>query len=209
MRIDPLVTCPAPGSVRPIARGGAGWARELAAASRETNSAARGGPRTVEAVGSLAALVALQELEDASERRRRALRRGALLLDLLDELRLGLLAEEVQESTLRALARGAAELEAQPNEPGLGAVLREIALRAEVELAKLEVSRAASAPEGGDAREPAGTFPPEAGRDTATSGSRGQRPSGAAGPFPGAGSEAMRAKADSASARALSNASSS
>jgi hypothetical protein len=87
-------------------------------------------------LASLDAVLALQALPGPTERRRRAVRRGTALLDALDELRLALL-EGVAEAT--ALARleglaGAAETDA--DEPALRRLMREIEIRAAVEIAK-------------------------------------------------------------------------
>lgn len=128
---------------RPLARGGSEWGRELEAARRESAAAMRGISQPAAGVGSIDALLALQRVDEAGDRRRRALQRGALLLDLLEELRLGLLAGEIPKSVVSALARGAAEFEHQRQEPGLEAVLGEIAVRVAVELAKLEVMETA------------------------------------------------------------------
>jgi hypothetical protein len=70
--------------------------------------------------------MALQGVEDPTERRRRAIRRGSGLLDRLDELK---------------LARDLREEREEGAEPGLKAVLDQIDLRASVELAKAEMSR--------------------------------------------------------------------
>lgn len=105
-----------------------------------------GGPLAATRLAPLAgldALLALQQVEDAAaERRRRAARRGAALLDGLAELHQGLLAGVLPERTLQALRRGLGELERMPEDPALQAVLVEIAVRVEVELAKLEVAGA-------------------------------------------------------------------
>jgi hypothetical protein len=88
--------------------------------------------------------MALQGVETATERRRRAVRRGAGLLDRLDELKLALLSGEAGESALERMARGLRE--ARPDDPDetLMGVLQQIDLRAAVELAKAEVRRTAT-----------------------------------------------------------------
>ena len=87
-------------------------------------------------VGSLDALIALQQVDEAGERRRRAARRGGRLLDLLDRLRLAMLGGEPGEAELKALAEAAREQREATDEPGLEAVLDQIESRAAVELAK-------------------------------------------------------------------------
>lgn len=91
-------------------------------------------------LASLDALLALQELPDRTERRRRALRRGHDLLDQLDELRLALLDGAVPLSTLQGLRGRLRQRGDLPDDdPRLAALLGEIELRVEVELAKLEM----------------------------------------------------------------------
>ncbi len=129
-------------SVSPAA--GRGWVDPLSNAptgARPTPAPLAGG-----AIGTLPgvdALLVLQRVPDPEERRQRAARRGARLLD-------GVL----PEATLRELRLGLAELEAVPDQPQLQAVLTEIAVRVEVELAKLEQAAAAAerSPRGPPAR---------------------------------------------------------
>jgi hypothetical protein len=91
-------------------------------------------------LASLDALLALQELPDPTERRRRALRRGHRLLDHLDELRLALIDGEIPLTTLQGLRGQLRQRGDLPDDdPLLAALLGEIELRVEVELAKLEV----------------------------------------------------------------------
>lgn len=83
------------------------------------------------------ALLALQEVPDPLRRRRRSLRRGRDILDQLDGLRLALLDGRIQPQRLErllAILRSAREPEGDPE---ADALLAEIELRAEVELAKL------------------------------------------------------------------------
>ena len=86
---------------------------------------------------SVAALIALQEVPDATARRARAVAAGHDLLDRLDELRLALLAGRMSPNRLAALAQSARARREGVADPRLAEVLDEIALRAEVELAKL------------------------------------------------------------------------
>jgi hypothetical protein len=57
-------------------------------------------------------------------------------LDVLDDLKMGLLSGSFDASTVSRLRNAAAELKASSGDPGLDAVLAEIELRVEVELAK-------------------------------------------------------------------------
>lgn len=87
-------------------------------------------------------LLAVQEIENdpQQESRRRALRHGAEVLQQLDDLRHDILAGRVPEARLRALANTLASRIVLTTDPDLAAVLEEIHLRAEVELAKLDTA---------------------------------------------------------------------
>jgi hypothetical protein len=89
------------------------------------------------AIGSIDALVALQGLEDATERRRRAVARGRLALDALDDLKLRLLAGSLDQSSLLRLRAATADLRGDSGDRDLDGVLAEIELRLEVEIAKI------------------------------------------------------------------------
>lgn len=110
-----------------------------------TGAAASAGPAAQTAstsgVADISALMALQGVEDATERRRRAIRRGGGLLDRLDELKLALLSGESGAPALEKLSRAVQEDRPVDAEPGLAAVLDQIDLRAAVELAKIEFAR--------------------------------------------------------------------
>jgi len=88
------------------------------------------------AAGSIDALLALQGVEDPTERRKRSVQRGRGALDVLDELKIGLLSGNFDASTMGRLRDAAANLKSSSGDPGLDAVLSEIELRVEVELAK-------------------------------------------------------------------------
>jgi len=88
------------------------------------------------AATSLDALLAMQEVEDPTERRKRSVKRGRGALDVLDELKLGLLSGSFNSATVARLRAAAADLKSSSGDPGLDAVLSEIELRVEVELAK-------------------------------------------------------------------------
>jgi Class II flagellar assembly regulator len=89
-------------------------------------------------VSALQGLLSIQELPDALVGRRRAILRGDILLDGLEELRLGLLAGVVSRDRLEELARLVRTARDAVDDPRLAAVLDEIDLRAAVELAKLD-----------------------------------------------------------------------
>jgi len=89
------------------------------------------------ATANIDALIALQGIEeDPAERRRRSVARGKGALDVLDDLKLGLLSGNLDQSTVLRLRDAAANLKSSSGDPGLDSVLSEIELRVEVELAK-------------------------------------------------------------------------
>jgi hypothetical protein len=95
-------------------------------------------PTSAHAIGGIDSLLALQGVEDPAERRQRAVKRGRYALDVLDEIKLGLLDGTLDPSTLAKLKSAASALKDNSGDPGLDAVLAEIDLRVEVELAKAE-----------------------------------------------------------------------
>jgi hypothetical protein len=89
------------------------------------------------AAANIDALLALQGVEeDPAERRKRSVARGRGALDVLDDLKIGLLSGNFNASTVAKLRDAAANLKSSSGDPGLDAVLSEIELRVEVELAK-------------------------------------------------------------------------
>ena len=100
------------------------------------NTSAAAGPR---AVTSLDALIALQGIGDATERRKRAVKQGRTALDVLDALKIGMLDGDIDPATLGRLKSASEGLKLESGDSGLDAVLGEIGLRLEVELAKAGV----------------------------------------------------------------------
>lgn len=84
------------------------------------------------------ALLALQDVGGPLERKRRAVRRAGRILDVLDEIKLGLLSGELSGAELDRLRRAVRDERERTEDPALEAVLDEIELRAAVEAAKLE-----------------------------------------------------------------------
>lgn len=133
MRIQgPTGTAAAAGAPAPRRAGPAGFALNEGETTR-----ASGPPSGLRAVGGIDALIALQGVEDPTERRRHAVKRGRLALDALDELKLGLLGGDLSPATLTKLQSAAAYLNDGTGEAGLDTVLGEIELRVAVEIAKM------------------------------------------------------------------------
>jgi hypothetical protein len=96
------------------------------------------------ALGSLAALLALQETSTPLERRHRAVRRASRILDALDDLKIAVLDPSgLDQAALRRLAGAVREARDEVEDPALLGVLDEIETRAAVELAKRELKQAA------------------------------------------------------------------
>jgi hypothetical protein len=119
----------APASSRRVAGGG------FKVSEQETprNMAAAGSLRSI---SSLDGLMALQGIENPTERKKRAVTRGRKALDVLDDLKLGLLDGSVDGSTLARLKVAAEGLTVETGDAGLDQILGEIGLRVAVELAK-------------------------------------------------------------------------
>jgi hypothetical protein len=108
---------------------GADASGDVAAATRV--SAALG-------VGSLDALLALQEVGGPIERRKKAVRRATIILDVLDDLKIAVLEGAIQPHTLGRLIEAVRQQRTRTGDARLEGVLDEIETRAAVELAKLE-----------------------------------------------------------------------
>src|ERR1700739_99029 len=84
------------------------------------------------AAANIDALLAMQGIEDPAERRKRSVQRGKGALDVLGELKIGLLSDNFTASAVSRLRDPAANLKSTSGDPGLDAVLSEIELRVEV-----------------------------------------------------------------------------
>src|ERR1700756_3259998 len=71
---------------------------------------AQSAPGALRSLGGIDALIALQGVEDPLERRRRAVKHGRRALDVLDELKLGLLAGTLDQATMLRLKSVAVDL---------------------------------------------------------------------------------------------------
>jgi hypothetical protein len=110
---------------------GAGFRIEDGAATRE----ARGAGAAAE-TPAIDALLALQAVEDPLLSRKKTIRRGRALLDVLDEIKADLLSGRVGEGRLNALIALLGQAR-DASDPRLEALIEDIELRARVELAKL------------------------------------------------------------------------
>jgi len=95
---------------------------------------------TLRAISTIDALLTLQGVEDVTERRKRAVAKGRNALDVLDQLKIGLLDGTLGPSTLARLKVASDGLTEGSGDPGLDSVLSEIDLRVAVELAKAGVA---------------------------------------------------------------------
>jgi hypothetical protein len=95
-----------------------------------------GAATSLRSISTVDALLALQGIEDPTERKKRAVAKGRNALDILDKLKVSLLDGSVDQSTLARLKVVAEGLTDESGDPGLDGVLREIDLRVAVELAK-------------------------------------------------------------------------
>lgn len=131
----------APGVAKP-----GGFAVSKGGSAKGSAATARAGATA--GVGSLDALLALQELDGPLERRKRSVRRAGRILDELDGMKLALLGDEAAApGALAKLQKAVGDERARTDDPGLEGVLDEIEVRAAVELAKRE-PRAPVAPPG-------------------------------------------------------------
>ncbi len=91
-------------------------------------------------LGSVEALVALQQVSDATQQDKPPEQKhGEDLLDRLDQLRLGILRGDLSPLDLQALVLRLGERRREGGDPRLIAIVDEIELRAKVELAKLSM----------------------------------------------------------------------
>jgi hypothetical protein len=113
--------------------GSAGFSLSLGESPGESAST-----RAAPMLPGLDAMLALQSVDDALTKRRRALRRGRALLDDLDKLKLSLLDGRTSAADKARLAGLVADQRDRVDDPVLDSILGEIDVRAAVELAKLE-----------------------------------------------------------------------
>ncbi|HET6971424.1 MAG TPA: flagellar assembly protein FliX [Phenylobacterium sp.] len=123
------------------ARGGAGEGGfRIAGGSGPTAASPATSVSGLASVVGVEALLALQDVESPTERRRRSVRRASHLLDELDDIKIALLGGDLNQVQLERLGRAIREQRAATEDPKLEALLDEIETRAAVELAKLEIA---------------------------------------------------------------------
>jgi hypothetical protein len=141
-------TGPVGGSnIRRVARGTSSTTDSI---FKPTTSESEDQPRAqmVSGPGPLAAvetILTLQGFDDGGDGHSKGFAHGQNLLDMLDQLRDGLLAGTIPRATLSRLATAVSRRQEGFVDPRLQGVLDEIDLRARVELAKLEQADAQAA----------------------------------------------------------------
>ncbi|MCB9960233.1 MAG: flagellar assembly protein FliX [Rhodospirillaceae bacterium] len=134
MKVDGPKTVGPGGSIEKKRRsGGSGFADQLSELERSEET---GGPAAVSAPRTVDALWALQEVDDATTGRRRAVARAEDLLAGLEELSRDILIGRIPAERLEAIAQRVQTQRAAVDDPRLSEILDEIDLRAQVELAK-------------------------------------------------------------------------
>ena len=126
-----------PSGARPAHSAGGGGFRiitaEAASGASQVSSAS-----ATQGIMGMEALLALQDVGSPLERKRRAVRRAGRILDVLDDIKVGLLDGPLSGAELDRLRRAIRDQREVTEDPALEAVLDEIELRAAVEAAKLE-----------------------------------------------------------------------
>jgi poly-gamma-glutamate capsule biosynthesis protein CapA/YwtB (metallophosphatase superfamily) len=99
-------------------------------------TAQTGGLRSISTVD---ALLALQGIEDTTQKKKRAVAKGRRALDVLDGVKVALLDGTLDQSAVARLKVAAEGLSEESGDPGLDSVMSAINLRVAVELAKAGV----------------------------------------------------------------------
>lgn len=134
MRVGKPGTAHAGGSTKATRTAtGSGGSFRVATAEAGSRPAAASGPRALAAID---ALLVIQETSDATTGRRRAVKRGHDMLDMLEDLKISVLGGDLSQTKLTRLLRMVEEQREDVTDPHLSGVLEEIELRARVELAK-------------------------------------------------------------------------
>ncbi len=128
----PLVPASARRTSRSAGDAGESFAAQLPSGEAAPAALAGGAP-----ISGVQALLALQEVPDALQSRKRVVKRGNDLLDRLDDIRTGLLLGTIPLGTLKDLAHQLREQRSRDIDGNLSTIMDEIELRVAVELAKL------------------------------------------------------------------------
>ena len=142
MKVDSNSGLRSPSQIRRGDRGGGG-ARGggfVSHLDEPAAPAAAGGVAAPGAVAGVGGILSLQEVDDPLAGRRKAVARADDLLDRLDALRHALLMGTLTQPQLAELARLVRARRIEVDDPGLLAVLDDVDLRAQVELAKYEAA---------------------------------------------------------------------
>ncbi len=115
------------------ARRAGGGTFSLSEGDTPASTASASGLRSV---ASLDSLLALQGIDDLLERKKRGAAKGRRALDVLDELKLGMIDGSLDTATVARLKVASEGLTESTGDVGLDGVLAEIDLRVAVELAK-------------------------------------------------------------------------
>ncbi len=119
---------------RPAGKAGGGQKFSIEQASSGGTASTVQAPRSL---GSVDALLALQELPDATTSTRRAVRHAEDVLDALEDVQMGLVVGALPKTQLNRLLGLIRREQDQVPDPKLTEILKEVELRAQVELAKL------------------------------------------------------------------------
>lgn len=115
---------------------GGAFASELSGTKEGAGASSTSKVGSTAPLASLDAVLALQEAPDATQGRSKGLKRAEEMLDLLEEVRKGILLGAISMPNLRSLADMARNQRGNTGDKNLDAILADIELRAEVELAK-------------------------------------------------------------------------
>jgi hypothetical protein len=125
-------------AIRRAGRVSSGDSKTFAAAEEIADSKTAAALTGTGPIAAVDTILALQGIEDSADQRTKGVDRGEQLLNLLDEVRDGLLAGGIPRAMLNRLALAVSKRRESFADPKLQTVLDEIDLRARVELAKLE-----------------------------------------------------------------------
>ena len=114
-------------------RAGGGGTFTLSESETSASTSSASGLRSV---ATLDSLLALQGIDDLLERKKRGAVKGRRALDVLDELKLGMIDGSLDTATVASLKVASEGLTDSTGDTGLDGVLAEIDLRVAVELAK-------------------------------------------------------------------------